>query len=447
MLSCVYSVLFGFGIDIGVQVKLMLSKPLLALLLALLLIAATALARLAVQLRDAELYAIQRELIHSEAHTIKASIDQQLTHNIGTIEALSGITQRDRGLSQEQFPALIESILPSDHTIMEVQLSTGTVITHLSVLPDRFNSLGLDLAKIPHQTDSLLQTIKERRLRVEGPFAMVGANKNIVIARDPIFIDDKFYGFAMYLIDFDRMIEKISSKHAFSIRRFDQTTVTAPFFGPPSLFEDNNSIIVDVPLTDDNWQIAVQFHPALSSILFNMLIYGFSFLFAISCWTLIVLANKFKAMSIRDPLTGAYNRRYMDESYKSNQYHFALSLDLDHFKKINDRYGHHTGDLVIVKFVTVLKNHIRPGDMVVRLGGEEFLILLENEDAAVALAIAERIRQATQSLKIREGIKITASIGICKIAQDEALKQVIQRSDALLYEAKHSGRNTVKFRP
>jgi diguanylate cyclase (GGDEF)-like protein len=423
----------------------MLNRPVLTLLFTALLIGAAALAAHTISIRNAELYDSQRLQFLSEAHAIKAQIDKQLTHNTGTIDALSGIIALNPGLNKNEFPTLIKNILPSEHSIMEVQLTKGTVVTYLSELPDRFNSLGSDLAKHADQKETIEKNIEERRLHFVGPFTLLNTNKNIVVARQPIFTGGQFFGFALYLIDFDSMMTKIQSEHPFSLRAINGPGDSSVSFGQPELFKDKNSVVVDMPFSNGGWQLAVQFRPTPSSREINTLIYGFSFLFALGCGALITLAQKFKNISIRDPLTGAFNRRYMDQAYKKKQYRYALYLDLDQFKTINDTYGHDIGDIVLEKFVNSVKNLIRHGDIVARLGGEEFLIMLENDRKSVALTIAERIREATEKLKFRKDLRLTTSIGVTNIRPEETLHALLQRADALLYRAKNRGPNTVEY--
>lgn len=157
-----------------------------------------------------------------------------------------------------------------------------------------------------------------------------------------------------------------------------------------------------------------------------------------------------------DALTGCANRRRFLESLESefqraDRYEVTfsvMSLDLDHFKNINDTYGHSTGDLVLQNFVTTVQKTLRPSDLLGRLGGEEFSILLPHTSATEAAIIGERIRSAVESTSVHSGsaaIKVTVSIGVTEWQRvdEENVENLLGRSDRALYAAKESGRNTI----
>lgn len=156
--------------------------------------------------------------------------------------------------------------------------------------------------------------------------------------------------------------------------------------------------------------------------------------------------------STLDPLTGAYNRQvlsgFLEEAIKDSREKGSafsvLMLDIDHFKKVNDTYGHLIGDQVLQLLVMLLKKTLRDRDYVVRFGGEEFLIILHDISSENSKRIAERIRKIMEenmSTPMRR--PITVSIGVVSYRQDESIKDLLQRVDDNLYKAKSSGRNQV----
>lgn len=152
-----------------------------------------------------------------------------------------------------------------------------------------------------------------------------------------------------------------------------------------------------------------------------------------------------------DGLTGLFNRRHLDEEL-ARQYSVAyrnatpiavLLLDIDHFKKVNDTYGHPAGDAVLQEFGRRLGSQVRAGDVAGRWGGEEFLVVLPGADLPAALAVAERIRLATSQLPVLvDGtpIPVTVSVG-CALGPLDSPDEQVARADAALYEAKVGGRN------
>lgn len=160
--------------------------------------------------------------------------------------------------------------------------------------------------------------------------------------------------------------------------------------------------------------------------------------------------------TILDPLTGAYNRKYFYESAQKELEHFLrygrkfsiVFIDIDDFKKINDKYGHLTGDIVLKTLAEKLKNSVRKSDSVCRFGGEEFVLLLHGTKSENALAIAERIRQEIEKEEIKtydgKTISITISAGIATVNDTiKNINEMIDQADMAIYKAKQSGKNRV----
>lgn len=163
------------------------------------------------------------------------------------------------------------------------------------------------------------------------------------------------------------------------------------------------------------------------------------------------LEEELYRLSITDPLTGAYNRRYflemLEREIERKQrtgHSFALiMLDLDHFKSINDRFGHAAGDRVLKSLVTAFKERLRKTDCLARWGGEEFVILLPDTTAAGAASLAEELRHRLSQMEIPGVGHVTASFGVTGYCSGDTVETIIQRVDSMLYRAKENGRNCV----
>ncbi len=162
------------------------------------------------------------------------------------------------------------------------------------------------------------------------------------------------------------------------------------------------------------------------------------------------LQNKLRV----DPLTGLYNRRALESDLKreitrARRYQFPLSVvmaDLDHFKRINDNYGHQVGDRVLQKLAAILRHTVREVDCLYRYGGEEFVILLPHTPCKNAMVLAERVRTkvARHVFTARRAgakIKVTVSLGISELHVDDNEESLLLRTDRALYRAKNRGRN------
>jgi diguanylate cyclase len=161
--------------------------------------------------------------------------------------------------------------------------------------------------------------------------------------------------------------------------------------------------------------------------------------------------------SMLDPLTKIFNRKCFDEGLahamaeaRRNGEPLSLMLvDIDHFKRFNDTYGHQTGDQVLRLVAMTLKSNIKGKDLAARYGGEEFVAILPSTDLDGAMIVADNIRKAIQAKELLKRStneklgRITASFGVAAFAPDDTASSLIERADRCLYAAKHAGRNRV----
>lgn len=163
------------------------------------------------------------------------------------------------------------------------------------------------------------------------------------------------------------------------------------------------------------------------------------------------LREKLIEQTITDPLTGALNRRDMDarlgeaieRKRRTKTPASLLLLDIDHFKRINDDFGHAAGDIVLREFVKLVQDRSRKLDQLFRTGGEEFLLFLPDTPEAGAAVLAEAIRSVVSTAELIEGRKVTTSIGISELLPEETIDDWIKRADNAVYKAKELGRDQV----
>ncbi|NLX13767.1 MAG: diguanylate cyclase [Phycisphaerales bacterium] len=170
---------------------------------------------------------------------------------------------------------------------------------------------------------------------------------------------------------------------------------------------------------------------------------------------LAILNDKLEQIATTDELTGLANRRqamdrlteYWETSQRYQQPIACIMIDLDHFKQVNDTYGHDAGDVVLRQMGQLLTRYTRLGDLACRLGGEEFLVLCPHSTVEAGRIVAERLRQNVESVPITIGgkqLKITISLGVAQRTADICSKDdLLKSADRALYQAKHEGRNRV----
>lgn len=170
------------------------------------------------------------------------------------------------------------------------------------------------------------------------------------------------------------------------------------------------------------------------------------------------LNEEFKILSITDPLTGLFNRRHFNElmsteismSKRHGDANSIMLIDIDHFKAINDTFGHFVGDTVLKNLTSTLKNNLRHTDPICRIGGEEFAVLCKRADARAAMEIAEKLRSEVEKASLAMGIDdeliVTVSIGVVSIPNTrgtDSSEQLFKEADKALYYCKNHGRNCV----
>lgn len=202
----------------------------------------------------------------------------------------------------------------------------------------------------------------------------------------------------------------------------------------------------------------VSHYTQIGANMFNMsLAFGlFSYLSFYYLNLLAATQNKLRRLATVDPLTGLYNRRHASAMIEAEISRFKrtrrpvafMLLDIDHFKSVNDMFGHEIGDRVLTAIGNVIPSQLRLQDVVSRWGGEEFLILLPDTDMENALISAERLRHTFAAhdwvgLTHKE-VRVTVSVGVCELFGGENMASVIRRADEALYKAKAAGRNRVE---
>lgn len=162
------------------------------------------------------------------------------------------------------------------------------------------------------------------------------------------------------------------------------------------------------------------------------------------------MIKKLKEAAVTDGLTQLYNHKKIlemlnleiERAKRYNRTFTIMMLDIDHFKKVNDRYGHVVGDMVLERLASEIKSQIRDLDTVGRYGGEEFLIIFPEINKTQAYQVAERVRKSVESLAFDNGLSITISGGLAEFSGEED-RFLVSKADENLYKAKNTGRNRI----
>jgi diguanylate cyclase (GGDEF)-like protein len=232
-----------------------------------------------------------------------------------------------------------------------------------------------------------------------------------------------------------------------------------PAFNNPILLKEGIKSLIALPLNSDQGPVGILYVDDFEPRVFSQNVIEVLKLLAIQATIAIQKQQAFekiKALSMRDPVTGLFNRRYfndilaaeMDRAYRMSSPLAVIIFDIDHFKGINDHYGHMTGDQVLKDMTTLFKSMLRRNDAFCRFGGDEMLILTSETDMRGAFRLAERLRFAAENARfLPDKRSVTCSFGINAIYGNETYRQspddFVSRADQALYDAKAQGRNRV----
>lgn len=261
----------------------------------------------------------------------------------------------------------------------------------------------------------------------------------------------------------EKMSKKVKSENFMSVadlkREWEQLKDLAQRYITSEIETERQNLKLDViSLSEELWnmgdKIVLQSQSVSQNKLYYFRIIGLAIL--LSILTLFVLVLMFKGIvnnleedSTYDTLTRAFNRRYFEfaltqEVSRVNRKKGVFSIiimDIDHFKKINDTYGHIAGDRVLREISVLIMETIRKADVFARVGGEEFVCILPDTSSEAALLTAERLRKLIESKELKELPKVTMSFGVTEYHSEESSEELLKRVDLALYEAKEKGRN------
>ena len=168
------------------------------------------------------------------------------------------------------------------------------------------------------------------------------------------------------------------------------------------------------------------------------------------------LQAELREQALRDPLTGLYNRRHLADAMerelarmkRTRRSMSVIVLDIDRFKKINDKYGHQVGDQFLAEIAKLIAGHARSSDIACRYGGEEFLLVMPGATLKTALKRAEAIRMECANIRITVGtkqLKVTLSLGVATYPKHgKGAEEIVIKADKAMYKAKRAGRNCVR---
>jgi len=409
-------------------------------------------------------------------------IDSTLSRLLMRTQILSSLIMHNEGDASDF--AHWASFLIDDPAILNLLIAPGGIVSYIYPMEGNEALLGMDFfyqeaaADITVPLESLLLAVdakETRQLVMGGPFVSV-QGWDILAGRQAVFFEgedgtETFWGIVgitlkhpqaldgagladLALVGFDYEIWRISPYD-------NERQVIGGGMAP----HRRGMNYVDIPMAIMNvdWYFRILAAQAWYVFPETWLALGVSIIISLMAAAIMQnyqevkrLKNKLETLSITDPLTGVYNRRYFMESVsiqmervaRQSTQSFIILLDLDYFKSVNDKYGHQSGDMTLKETAMRVMAILRPYDIFARYGGEEFILFAAGIDKNSALQLAERIRMDIAGNQINlhgSCITVTASFGVAPAVPVNKLEDAIALADKALYKAKEEGRNRVAF--
>jgi diguanylate cyclase (GGDEF)-like protein len=407
----------------------------------------------------------ERAVLQAEAATVRARLESELNATLSLSLGLSTFALSKPDFTQADLQQVAASLIRLQPAIRSVAMAPDNVIRFVYPRAGNEKALGLRFLETPTQRDAVLRVMREQRPVTAGPIELVQGGIGIVNRIPIVFTradgSPHYWGVASVAINPLPIFERAGirpSTHGgtrFALRGKDGLGAHgAVFLGDADLFNDPTAILMDVIIPGGSWQLAARATPAAAA--YGLGMQALLALLATLAGALVAYSvsahQRIRSMALSDPLTGLANRHQFElrgqdmfAQARRNQCRLTLlNIDIDDFKAINDTYGHAAGDAVLIQVARTLHSCCRESDLLARVGGDEFVVLLPDTPAGPALeALLERLRGAIEVALPGSGMPMKLDVSIGKAVCSEAtpsLESLMQRADEAMYRVKQNKR-------
>jgi diguanylate cyclase (GGDEF)-like protein/hemerythrin-like metal-binding protein len=404
---------------------------------------------------------ITHDYVHFEDH-----VQSFLINNSNLMIGFSAYIQTFENYKEKDVYAYLGYLVDSNiYYIRNIGIIKGTTIIWNFPKAGNEKAIGTDLSTIPAQAAAIERAKHTLKYNFEGPVNLVQGGTGFIM-RIPIIKNGKYWGMVSVVLKADK-VKEVFDNYAkecnIKVAILNKSSNNSLIYGDKSVL-NQNPIMFNSTFTGGEWTVYAIASDSTTNtdtgFLAFIIVMGIFLTIWVSQRTYkffqyneeIERKNATLNISVmKDKLTGIYNRNYLDsriaeEIEFANRHVSPLSIiffDLDHFKVVNDTYGHGYGDAVLKEVAAVVNGYIRSSDIFARWGGEEFAILMPATTLQGAVTAGEKLRAAVEAIEHPVVGRVTASFGVANYFTDEYTGSWFNRVDKALYVAKENGRNTV----
>jgi diguanylate cyclase (GGDEF)-like protein len=403
----------------------------------------------------------ERAVLQAEAATVRSRLESELNATLSLSLGLSTFVLAKPDFSQADLAQVAESLIRLQPAIRSVAIAPDNVIRYIHPRAGNQKALGLRYLDTPAQRDAVLRLMREQRPVTAGPIELAQGGVGIVNRIPIIFTrpdgSPRYWGLASVAIDPLPIFEHAGIRAdtdggvRYALRGRDGLGAQGEVFvGDTALFDRPEAVRMDVVIPGGRWQLAaLATAPASSHGIGIQLLLAALATVAGGLVTYTVSAHqRIRNMALHDNLTGLANRHQFNLrgqdlfalAKRSRRHLTLLNIDINDFKSINDTYGHAAGDAVLVQVADTLRTCCRESDLLARMGGDEFVVLLPDTPVGPALEpMLERLRAAIEVVLpgSAEPIRLNISIGVARCSdRTPTLEALLREADEAMYRAK-----------
>lgn len=401
---------------------------------------------------------------------IRAALEGQVTASLSIVRALQTEISLSPDTSSEHYQLLMQGLLVGDLPIRHIALAPDLVIRQVYPLTEKDAIVGFDYRTSPEQYKAVQESIKRQSIFIDGPVQLIQGGWALIV-RAPVYTQKQLWGIVAVVIDIDTLLQRsaagMGDEYRFALKKKNELDKDVVNFGSDAVW-NHEHIAIDIQVSTGRWMLALSpkdDHWAsrgqtywlilIAGLLLSVLISNFMYSLVKSRHKLRSALTVIDRQAHFDPVTNLPNRRafieHLNELTNAPDCRpFAiLFIDLDHFKEVNDNLGHNAGDALLQSVAQRLKYTLRSSDFVARIGGDEFVVVINPYSSTDAINdLALQINQhLNDSFTIENNqVQTSCSIGIALYPDDGSeTSDLLKSADLAMYAAKHVGRRTHYF--